>query len=261
MDFHNIKVYTDPDNIPELKNPAVTVGSYDGVHRGHQELLRRVRQAAVDNGGESVVVTFDPHPRQVLEGGNSLCLLTTLDEKALILDRMGIDNLVVIPFTEEFSRLSPHDFVREYLVGKIGIRTLVAGYNHNFGRNREGNYGSLGEYRPEFDYEVIVVPKQEVGEEKVSSTLIRKAIGEGNMSRAAGLLGYNYFIIAETDRYGNLVPGSPVKLLPPPGNYPVEVGAGDKKAPATLTVKGDGSLSLSPGSQFTADDKILITFL
>ena len=138
-----MKVFHGIDRLPAFRHPAATVGSFDGVHGGHSELLAAVRRFARERDGESIVVTFSPHPRIVLETQTDLRLLTTLDEKAWLLERAGIDNLVVIPFTREFSRTGSADFIRRDLIGKLGVETLVMGYNHHFGHNKEGDYGSL----------------------------------------------------------------------------------------------------------------------
>ena len=131
------------DSLPAFRNPVVTVGSYDGVHGGHRAILQRINELAAKNGGESVVVTFAPHPRIVLGKAEGLKLLNTLEEKITLLEEVGVDHLVVAPFTEEFSRLSSEEYVREYLVKKIGVRTLVVGYNHHFGHNKDGDFRFL----------------------------------------------------------------------------------------------------------------------
>ncbi len=214
-----MRIFHGFDNLPVFRRPAATVGSYDGVHGGHCELLSVVRRIARERGGESIVVTFAPHPRIVLEERSDLRLLTTLDEKAYLLEQAGIDNLVVVPFTREFSRTSPADFIRRDLVGRLGIETLVMGYNHHFGRNKEGNYDSLRS-RSESALEVYEVGKYDVGGEKVSSTVIRSLIEHGEMAHAARILRHPYLLIADV-REGGVRIEDPYKLLPPPGEYPV----------------------------------------
>ena len=167
-----MKVFHGIDRLPAFRHPAATVGSFDGVHGGHSELLAAVRRFARERDGESIVVTFSPHPRIVLETQTDLRLLTTLDEKAWLLERAGIDNLVVIPFTREFSRTGSADFIRRDLIGKLGVETLVMGYNHHFGHNKEGDYGSLrSSERPTL--RLYRIEPFSVGGEKVSSTVVR----------------------------------------------------------------------------------------
>lgn len=230
--FHGI------DNLPAFHRPAATVGSYDGVHGGHRELLAAVRRIARERGGESIVVTFSPHPRIVLEERTDLRLLTTLDEKACLLDRAGIDNLVVIPFTREFSRTSSDDFIQRDLVGKLGVETLVMGYNHHFGHNKEGDYGSLSSSeRPEL--QLCKIGPFDINGEKVSSTVIRSLIEHGEMARAARMLQHPYLLIA--DLHDGIVRiDDPYKLLPPQGEYAVTA---DGKA-GRLFIPAEGSPQL-----------------
>ena len=174
-----MRVFHGIDHLPAFHRPAATVGSFDGVHGGHDELLSAVCRFARERGGESIVVTFAPHPRIVLEKQTDLRLLTTLDEKAYLLERAGIDNLVVIPFTREFSRTSSVDFIQRDLVGKLGIETLVMGYNHHFGHNKEGDYGSLhASERPEL--QLCRIDPFDVGGKKVGthSGAVRYTIGQ-----------------------------------------------------------------------------------
>ena len=138
-----MRVFHGCEALPHFTHPAVTVGSYDGVHSGHLKLLRTVTAAARGQGGESIVFTFEPHPRITLGKADGLRLLTTLVEKICLLERLGIDNLVIIPFDRAFSRLAPDEFVRDCLVGHTGAETLVVGFNHRFGHNKQGSYDYL----------------------------------------------------------------------------------------------------------------------
>lgn len=230
-----MRIFHGFDHLPGFRWPAATVGSYDGVHGGHRELLSEVCRLAHEHGGESVVVTFAPHPRIVLEPATDLRLLTTLDEKAYLLDRAGIDNLVVVPFTREFSRTSPEDFIRRDLAGRLGVRALVMGYNHHFGRNKEGGYESSQSLYARSGMEVHEIGKVDVGGEKVSSTVVRTLVEHGRMDRAARLLNHPYLLIADVHD-GRIFAADPYKLLPPPGDYPVTAN-GD---PTTLFIPADG---------------------
>lgn len=216
-----------------IANPAVTVGSFDGVHAGHRSILCTLAETARKNGGESVVVTFDPHPRQVV-GTDGVALLNTLEEKLFLLERLGVDNVLVVRFTPEFSRLSSDEFLKTYLVEGIGARSVVTGYNHRFGRGREGEGDRLKPF-----FEVIRVPKQEVADHKVSSTVIREAIRAGDLAAANRALVDPYFLIAADAEYRH-----PEKLLPPEGDYPVTVDDGQAVVEARLSiVRGRPDLS------------------
>ncbi len=199
-----------------LRHAVATMGSYDGVHCGHRILLDEVVARARLIGGESVVLTFEPHPRITLHNDEGLRLLSTLDEKLLLLEKLGIDCVVVIPFDKAFSHLSREEFLTEYIVGRLGIEELVVGYNHRFGYGKEGdsNYlSSSGRLR------VREMAQQRVNGEKVSSSVIRKTIEGGDMQTAARLLGHPYIIIGSVDVEG-CVTTDHYKLLPPEGRYP-----------------------------------------
>lgn len=232
-----MKIHYGPEKIPAFRHAVVTVGSYDGLHGGHALLLGEVRRLAAERGGESVVVTFAPHPRIVLGQAEGLKLLTTPDEKALLLERSGIDHLVVMRFTPEFSRTSPLDFLRRDLVGKIGARTLVVGYNHRFGRDKEGDFAVLERLHDELELEVHRIAKFDVERERVSSTAVRQLIGSGDMARAARILGHPYLVIARRTA-DVLRTDDPYKLLPPAGRYAVRIDG----RTATLRLDADGSM-------------------
>ena len=178
-----MRVFHGFEALPHFTHPAVTVGSYDGVHSGHLALLRTVAGRARAQGGESVVLTFEPHPRVTLGRADGLRLLTSLEEKIYLLGQQGIDNLIVIPFDKAFSTLAPDTFIRDYLVGRIGAETLVVGFNHRFGRDKQGSYDYLGSHG--FGLEVVEVGECDVDAEKVSSTVIRRLVAQGDMARAA----------------------------------------------------------------------------
>lgn len=219
-----MKIASGFDMLSPLCNAVVTVGSFDGVHCGHRMLLDRVRRKAQECGGESVVVTFEPHPRITLHKAEGLRLLTTLDEKAMLLDRCGIDCLVVVPFDEAFSRLSREEFLGDYIIGRLHAQTLVVGYNHRFGRNNEGDYSFLATAA---GIEVVEVKQHLADGDKVSSTVVREAVGRGAMDEAVRLLGHPYPIIGKADAAGVSV-SDEYKLLPPDGEYLAAVN-GEKR--------------------------------
>ncbi len=173
------------NDLPKFTRPVVTVGSYDGVHLGHRALLDRVVAEAHAIGGESIVLTFDPHPRIALGRAEGLRLLTTLDEKVALLAGIGIDNVVVIPFDRDFAAMSGVEFVRRYLRGVLGAETIVVGYNHRFGHDRADGHAIEGE-----GLHVVAVDECSLAGEKISSTEIRRLIAQGAYSEAERLLGH-----------------------------------------------------------------------
>lgn len=236
-----MKVHYGFDTLPHLRCPAATVGSFDGVHGGHRLLLDRVREEARNRDGESVVLTFDPHPRITLGCDEGLRLLTSTEEKAWLLEQAGIDHLILIPFDRAFSRLSPEEFVRDYLIGKVGIQTLVVGYNHRFGCGNEGDYALLERLHDECGFRVVRIAEYDVASEKVSSTVLRDLIARGEMERAARLMSHPYLLIGrECVDEGIVRMDEPRKLLPPAGLYAVEADG----AEARLMIGPDGVLRL-----------------
>ena len=210
-----MKVVWGFNNPPLIRNGVATVGSYDGVHRGHRILLDEVVQRAKESNGESVVLTFEPHPRITLGNDEGLRLLSTFEEKCLLLEQVGIDYVVVIPFDEAFSRLSREEFIDDYLVGKLGIKQLIVGYNHHFGHNKAGDHSFLVEHGA---LEVVEVAQYTDNGNKVSSTTIRQALLEGDIALARQMLGHPYIIIGMADAEG-VVATDQYKLLPTPGRY------------------------------------------
>ena len=210
-----MKVFRGLDNLPTFNKAVATMGSFDGLHCGHQELLRRVKSIAHDIEAESVVITFDPHPRYVLGTGDRMYLLTTLEEKLYLLEQAGIDNVVVINFTKEFSQTSPQKFIEQH-IARMGIDTLVVGYNHRFGHKKEGDYDYL-EQRSNIHVEMV--EQQLQAESKVSSTIIRQLLSRGRMGKAAKLLSHPYIIICEVQSDGTITGIEPTKMLPAAGSY------------------------------------------
>lgn len=219
----------------KLKNPVVSIGMFDGVHLGHASILARVKAKAIEMDGESVIVTFWPHPRVVLgEDTGHLKFLSSLHEKQILIESHKIDHLLIIPFTYEFSRIPACDFVKSYLVDKIGLKHLVFGFNHHFGRNREGNYENLKNCANRYGFSIEQLDPVLVQNTNVSSSKIRDLIVAGKIENANNLLGYKYFI------EGNIIGGKQIgrvigfptanisvedvyKLIPGDGVYAVEV--------------------------------------
>lgn len=235
-----MKIYHHLDHFQTLPLAVATTGTFDGVHIGHKTILQRLNKVARDVGGESVLLTFHPHPRQVLQPDLDLKLISTLEERIAQLEQSGLHHLIIHPFSMEFSRISSLEFVRNILVERIGVKKLVIGYDHHFGRNREGSFAHLKEYGPLYGFEVEEIPPQDIDQVAVSSTKIRKALEEGNMERVNEYLGYTYSAEAQVvrgDQIGrtigfptaNCAVNNPQKLLPSEGVYVVEVAWNEQR--------------------------------
>jgi len=235
-----LKVYKSLDEFTALEKAVVTTGTFDGLHLGHQKIISHLQEVANKINGETVIITFHPHPRLVLfPDDNDLKLLSTLDEKIELLAKANINHLIIIPFDKSFSRLTSLEFVRNILINTIGTKKLVIGYDHHFGRNREGNFESLKELSSNFDFDVEEIPAQDVNNVAVSSSKIRKSLLEGNVAYAAELLSYNYCItgkVVEGNKLGrtigyataNIFVDDKYKLIPSNGVYAVLVHFGNQ---------------------------------
>jgi len=190
-----VKIYSDIDQFIPVKNAVVTIGTFDGVHLGHRAILRKMIENAKEIGGQTIVVTFYPHPRSVLELNNEhLRFITTQEKKLQLLEEIGIDHVIIIPFTREFSRTSSEAFIKEYVVDKIKATRLVVGYDHHFGRNRLGDFKLLYDLSIKYQFKVERIPAQDIENIAISSTKIRKALEAGDVKKANKLLGYQYTI-------------------------------------------------------------------
>ena len=235
-----MKIYHGIDDFTPLQYAVVTSGIFDGVHVGHQKIFSRLREIASRNFGETVVITYWPHPRLVLHPeDDSLKLLNTFEEKADLLKGQGIQHLIRIPFTREFSNLTSEQFIQQILVKTIGTRKLVIGYDHHFGKNREGSFEQLKLNGPRYGFDVEEIPRQEVDHVAVSSTRIRQALEVGDIETANHFLGQPYQLtgmVVAGDRIGHTL-GYPTanveidtkyKLIPPDGIYAVTVRLGQR---------------------------------
>ncbi|WP_103664756.1 bifunctional riboflavin kinase/FAD synthetase [Gracilimonas amylolytica] len=223
-------------NIEHVPNTVVTVGTFDGVHRGHRALIETVVDKARKRNARSVVVTFDPHPREIINPGKSgIQMLTSLKERCELLEDVGVDVLLVIPFDRDFSLLTSEEFVREVIYKKVGVSEFVIGYDHQFGRDREGSIKTIEKLGKELGFASYVVSKQEMGDVTISSTLIRKTLSEeGDVKKAADYLNRLYLlngIVAHGNKRGkpigfptaNLKPEHENKVIPKNGVYAVKV--------------------------------------
>ena len=242
-----------------LENPVVTLGIFDGVHLGHKALIGRVVSCAKDVKGESAVITFAPHPRLVLDKDNaSLTFLTTMEEKIELLDKARIDHLIIIEFNRAFSMIAACDFVRDVLVGKIGTKHLIIGYNHHFGRKGEGDFNTVRKCTESLDFKVEQVEGLLSDGSAVSSSLIRQALMTGQLDEANKLLGYSYSlsgIVIEGHKLGralgfptaNIMPSDQHKLIPCNGVYAVEVKLGRQLYPGMLSIGSNPTVNSDSG--------------
>ncbi len=217
----------------EQKPIAITIGTFDGVHIGHRKILEKVINHAKNSDLSSAVLTFFPHPRMVLQKDADIKLLNTVDEKAAILEHMGLDILLIHPFTKEFSRLSATEFVRDLLVNKLKSKKIIIGYDHRFGRNRNANISDLVAFGNTFDFSVEEIPAQEIDDVSISSTKIRKALEQGDVETANAYLGYSYMLTGTVKKgkgigrqlnfpTANLSIAESYKLIPKNGAYIVK---------------------------------------
>lgn len=230
-----MKVFKDVDQLPAFKNAVITIGTFDGVHLGHRKIIELLLSEAKRVSGETVIITFHPHPRKIVPNRNeNVQLLTTIEERAALMRTHGIDNLVIVPFTKSFSEQVPEKYVEEFLVARFKPAVVIIGYDHKFGKERQGDYKLLETYKAKGFFDLREIPQQMIAENAVSSTRIRTALNEGNVQLANQLLGYPFFfegIVERGDQRGRTI-GFPTanlqvltedKLLPANGVYAVEV--------------------------------------
>lgn len=230
-----MKIHLGTETIKGLKNVVVTSGTFDGVHVGHQKILARLREVADKINGETVLITYWPHPRMVLKPwDHSLKLLTTFPEKANLLEKYGVDHLVKIPFTHEFAQMSSEEYIKVILHERVQTKKLIIGYDHRFGKNREGGLEALQTFAPKYGYEVEEIPRQDIDEIGVSSTKIRRALEIGDVKSANEYLGRPFCIngmVVHGQKLGRTI-GYPTanihiketyKLIPADGIYAVQV--------------------------------------
>ena len=234
-----MRVYRNTDFLPLFRNTVLTIGTFDGVHTGHQQVISQMRKRAADIDGETVIITFDPHPRTVVKAAMDIRLINTLDEKIELLYDKCIDHLVIVPFTEKFAQLSAEDYISQFLIRYFQPHTLIIGYDHHFGKGRGGNYELLLRQSSIYHYQLEEIPAHVLNSISVSSTRIRQAIETGDMVSANSLLGYMYFFtgeITEGNKLGrtigyptaNLKVADTCKLIPGDGVYAVDAMISDE---------------------------------
>ena len=256
-----MKIYHSVFDFKPSKRTTVTIGTFDGVHIGHKKIIQNIVQSSTDSNTESVVLTFFPHPRMVLQDHSDIKLLNTIAEKINLLEQTGLQNLIIHPFDNAFSRLSAEDFVEKILVNQFNIQKIIIGHDHRFGKNRTADIDDLIRYGKQFDFEVEQISAQEINEVSVSSTKIRNALNEGNILLANEYLGYTYSFtgkVVHGKQLGRTI-GFPTanieidesyKLIPKNGVYVVESSFNNK------TIFGIMNIGLKPtieGSQFSIE--------
>ncbi len=249
-----MKVYHSISDFQNVSRPILTTGTFDGVHFGHKIIIDRLKEIAKNQNGETVLLTFSPHPRMVLfPDDHNLQLINTMDEKIKLLEKAGIDHLIIYPFTKAFSRTTSMQFVRDIIVNELKTHKLVIGYNHHFGRNREGSFEHLKEYAPLYGFEVEEISAQLIDHVTISSTKIRKALLSGDVSKAADYLGYNYALqglVTKGQQIGRTL-GFPTanlkvldesKLVPRDGVYAVYVEVTGQSFKGMMNIGNNPSL-------------------
>jgi riboflavin kinase/FMN adenylyltransferase len=234
-----MKIYHSIDEFSPVKNAVVTIGTFDGVHIGHRKIISGIKELAENCGGETVLLTFFPHPRMILHPEDeTIKLINTIKEKAGLLEQLGVDHLIITPFTRDFSNQDADDYVRDILVNKIGTTKIVVGYDHRFGKDREGGLNTLSRLSSIYGFEVIEIPEQDIHDVAVSSTRIRNALSKGDIGLANEFLGYPFFVtgyVGRGDQVGrqigyptaNIMIEEQYKLIPADGIYAVKVKTPD----------------------------------
>lgn len=242
-----LKIYNSINSFQSTKKTIITIGTFDGVHIGHQKIVEKLIENAKNRNAESAILTFFPHPRMVLQDQTEIRLLNTIAERTNLLEKKGLDNLIIHPFDKAFSRLTAEDFVKDILVDQLNIEKIVIGYDHRFGRNRTANIDDLIEFGEKYNFEVEQISAQEIQEASVSSTKIRTALEEGNIALANQYLGYSYFltgVVKEGKKLGRTI-GFPTanlkieenyKLIPKEGVYIVESTLNGKKVYGMMNI-------------------------
>lgn len=262
-----MNIYRNLDQNLPIKNAVVTTGSFDGVHIGHKTILNRLNDIAREIDGESTLITFHPHPRKILypdTAGKELRLISSQREKIELLRKAGLHNLIIIPFSIEFSKMSSLNFIRNILVKKLNARTVVIGFNHHFGHNREGDFEHLQELGKYYNFKVEEIPQQDIDNETVSSTKIRQAIKEGRIQRANAYLDHHYIIIGEFYRTETVLDkaGLPiyriqidedVKLIPAEGVYAISVSSVGKYYRGMLNIANPNQLPQPNGQELVIE--------
>lgn len=253
-----MKVHKDLERLPVFRNAVITIGTFDGVHRGHRQIIDELISTAKSIQGESVIITFHPHPRKIVSSTIlGVRLINTLEEKTELLEQLGVDHLVVVPFTDAFANQEAADYVREFLVQRFHPNTIIIGYDHRFGKERKGDYRLLEQLAPDFGYRLKEIPKHVLDEISISSTKIREALLEGDVMVADKLLGYEFFfsgVVVDGDKLGrqlgyptaNLQMQDEEKMVPGNGIYAVYASLTTGDTANQQRLKGMMSIGFRP---------------
>lgn len=253
-----MKVYTEISDLPFFNKAVVTIGTFDGVHLGHSKIIDQLKQEADHINGETVIITFHPHPRKIVGTDQpTIHLINSLEEKTALLEKSGIHHLVIIPFTEAFANLSATEYVEDFLIKFFHPHTLIIGYDHRFGKDRKGDFNLLENYSRKLQFKLIEIPPHLLKESAISSTRIRQHLLAGNVEEANELLGYAYFfegVVVEGNRLGrtigyataNLNIGDEEKLIPGNGVYAVVIKLVQNKTATDVLYKGMMNIGFRP---------------
>jgi riboflavin kinase/FMN adenylyltransferase len=236
-----MKVYNSTEGLPVFNRAVITIGTFDGVHLGHRQILEQLKKEAASIVGETVIITFHPHPRKVVPGQPSVQLINTIEEKIELIEQNGIDHLVIVPFTTSFREMKPEEYIENFLIRTFHPHTIIIGYDHRFGKDRAGDYRLLEQYSERLGYKLKEIPAHVINENTVSSTLIREALLRGEISSANAALGYEFFFegtVVDGDKLGrklgyptaNLKIESEEKIVPGDGVYAVFVEVRRRKS-------------------------------
>ena len=252
-----MQVHYSIEKLPLFKNAVVTTGTFDGVHTGHRQIIKQLTEEAAEVNGESVIITFNPHPRKVVAQNSSISLLNTLEEKISLIAVLGVDHLVVVPFNESFSNQTPEEYIESFLFETFHPHTIIIGYDHRFGKNRKGDYHLLETYGEQLGFKVKEIPEKIINQSKVSSTIIREALLKNDINKANKCLGYTYFfegVIVDGNKLGrtlgyptaNVVVNDEAKLIPANGIYVAEAIILNSTFSEQTFLKGMLSIGIRP---------------
>ena len=245
-----MNLHTDTEHLPEFNKAVITIGTFDGVHLGHQKIISQLKEEAERIGGETVIITFHPHPRKVIQANREVRLITTIEERIALLSAAGIDHLVIVPFTQNFSEMEPSEYVETFLKKRFNPAVVIIGYDHKFGKDRKGDYRLLENYSAKGYFELKEIPQHVINHVTVSSTRIRDYIQQGDVAKANELLGYDFSfdgVVVKGDQLGRTL-GYPTanievlnkeKIIPANGIYAVKI-----TLPSPVSRLLDGMMSI-----------------
>jgi riboflavin kinase/FMN adenylyltransferase len=256
-----MQIHRNITNLPEFRNAVITIGTFDGVHLGHKQIIDNLKKEAANAGGESVIITFHPHPRKVVSSViTGVRLINTLSERIELLEKTGIDHLVIVPFTDYFANQTAEEYIKDFLVDKFKPHTIIIGYDHRFGKERTGDYKMMEEKAPVYNYQLKEIPEHLLNTIKVSSTNIRNAILHSKIEEANDFLGYDFFFEGEVfhgDKIGRTI-GYPTANLKSTDEEKIALGDGIYAVYARIegkTYKGMMSIGFRP----TVNGKLRVT--